>query len=143
MDISTRGLDVLFIAGFGPVPRNVGDSKALYQETLGLPIKPMAGNEDYLLAEHGALDGANILRSGRCTRRHSPALAQQYGLLIFRRRKAGLSSKSPISTVQPVSCATKVTPCSWKTVLSPGAEHHSLSQPGRHAGWLKYYAVAP
>ncbi len=57
MDISTRGLDVLFIAGFGPVPRNVGDSKALYQETLGLPIKPMAGNEDYLLAEHGALDG--------------------------------------------------------------------------------------
>ena len=58
MDISTRGLDVLFIAGFGPVPRNVGDSKALYQETLGLPIKPMEGNEDYLLAEHGALDGA-------------------------------------------------------------------------------------
>ncbi len=57
MDISTRGLDVLFIAGFGPVPHNVGASKALYQETLGLPIKPMAGNEDYLLAEHGALDG--------------------------------------------------------------------------------------
>ena len=58
MDISTRGLDVLFIAGFGPVPCNVGDSKALYQQTLGLPIKPMEGNEDYLLAEHGALDGA-------------------------------------------------------------------------------------
>lgn len=58
MDISTRGLDVLFIAGFGPVPRNVGDSKALYQETLGLPIRPIEGNEDYLVAEHGALNGA-------------------------------------------------------------------------------------
>lgn len=58
MDISTTGLDVLFIAGFGPIPRDVAESKALYQGALGLPLKGMEGNEDYLVVEHGALDGA-------------------------------------------------------------------------------------
>jgi len=58
MDISTSGLDVLFIAGFGPIPRDVDASKALYQGALGLPLKGMEGNEDYLVADHDALDGA-------------------------------------------------------------------------------------
>ena len=48
------GLDVLFIAGYGPIPRSVSDSQAFYQQTLGLPLKAMEGNPDYLLAEHGA-----------------------------------------------------------------------------------------
>jgi hypothetical protein len=37
------GLEVLFIAGFGPIPQNVADSQAFYQHTLGLPLKPMEG----------------------------------------------------------------------------------------------------
>lgn len=53
------GLDVLFIAGYGPVPRSVSDSQAFYQHTLGLPLKAMDGNADYLLAEHGAIEGVN------------------------------------------------------------------------------------
>ena len=58
MDFSPTGLDVLFIAGFGPVPNNVEASKTLYQGALGLPLKGMEGNEDYLVVEHGALEGA-------------------------------------------------------------------------------------
>ena len=39
-------------------PSRVSDeSKAFYVEALGLPLKPMPGNESYLLAEQGALDG--------------------------------------------------------------------------------------
>ena len=52
------GLDVLFIAGFGPIPRHVAESQAFYQHTLGLPLKPMEGASDYLVADHDALDGA-------------------------------------------------------------------------------------
>lgn len=53
------GLDVLFIAGYGPIPRSVSDSQTFYQQTLGLPIKPMEGNPDYLLSEQGAIEGVN------------------------------------------------------------------------------------
>ncbi|WP_437888573.1 VOC family protein [Phytobacter sp. V91] len=58
MDISASGLDVLFIAGFGPIPRDVKASAAFYQATLGLPLKGMEGNEEYLVADHDALKGA-------------------------------------------------------------------------------------
>ena len=30
---------VLFIAGFGPIDRNIADSRALYADTLGIPFK--------------------------------------------------------------------------------------------------------
>lgn len=53
------GLDVLFIAGYGPIPRSVSDSQTFYQQTLGLPLKPMEGNPDYLLTEQGAIEGVN------------------------------------------------------------------------------------
>ncbi|MGK9175381.1 glyoxalase [Yokenella regensburgei] len=58
MATSLTGLDVLFIAGFGPIPRDVQESKQLYQGALGLPLTGMEGNEEYLVVEHGALDGA-------------------------------------------------------------------------------------
>ena len=51
------GVDVLFIAGFGPISRNTESSYGFYVETLGLPLKPMEGNSDYLLAEEGLLQG--------------------------------------------------------------------------------------
>ncbi|MNG76439.1 glyoxalase [Serratia plymuthica] len=57
MEQQFAGLGVLFIAGFGPITRQTEHSKAFYVDVLGLPLKPMPGNSDYLLAEHGALDG--------------------------------------------------------------------------------------
>ena len=54
---ATVGIEVLFIAGFGPITHNAADSKAFYLDALGLPLKAMQGNEDYLLTGHDALDG--------------------------------------------------------------------------------------
>lgn len=51
------GVEVLFVAGFGPITQNTSQSAAFYQQALGLPLKPMEGNEDYLLTEHDALAG--------------------------------------------------------------------------------------
>ncbi len=45
-------MKILFVAGFGPVVRDIAASRALYRETLGIPFE---GDEnDYL---HAALDG--------------------------------------------------------------------------------------
>ncbi len=57
MTEAIAGLNVLFIAGYGPVTRDVAASAGFYQQVLGLPLKAMEGNEDYLATEHGALDG--------------------------------------------------------------------------------------
>ncbi|ELY3455515.1 glyoxalase [Cronobacter sakazakii] len=51
------GVDVLFVAGFGPVSQSTPVSAAFYIDALGLPLKPMEGNSEYLLAEEGALNG--------------------------------------------------------------------------------------
>ncbi|MBS0847984.1 VOC family protein [Citrobacter sp. JGM124] len=56
LDVTT-GLSVLFIAGYGPITRDCPASQAFYQQTLGLPLKGLPGNESYLSLETGALDG--------------------------------------------------------------------------------------
>src|SRR5438477_10165287 len=48
-----RNIDVLFVAGFGPIVRDAVASRRFYAETLGLPFKEDAGG--YL--HTGALDG--------------------------------------------------------------------------------------
>ena len=48
------GIEVLFIAGFGPIDRSVAESRALYGESLGIPFKEDAGGYLYT----GALQGA-------------------------------------------------------------------------------------
>jgi len=48
------GTEVLFIAGFGPIARDVAESRALYRDSLGLPFKEDASG--YL--HTGALQGA-------------------------------------------------------------------------------------
>ncbi|MFT3788792.1 MAG: VOC family protein [Tepidisphaeraceae bacterium] len=48
-------IKVLFIAGFGPIVRDPGESRRLYADTLGIQFKEEAGN--YLHTE--ALKGAN------------------------------------------------------------------------------------
>lgn len=47
-------LEVLFIAGFGPIDRDVAQSRALYGEGLGISFQEDAGGYLYT----GALDGA-------------------------------------------------------------------------------------
>ena len=41
-------IDVMFVAGFGPISRDTASSTAFYIQTLGLPLKPMEGNAEYL-----------------------------------------------------------------------------------------------
>jgi catechol 2,3-dioxygenase-like lactoylglutathione lyase family enzyme len=48
-----RNIDVLFVAGFGPIVRDAAASRKLYAETLGLPLKEDAGG--YL--HTGSMDG--------------------------------------------------------------------------------------
>jgi catechol 2,3-dioxygenase-like lactoylglutathione lyase family enzyme len=47
-------IDVLFIAGFGPIVRDATESRKLYSDTLGIPFKEESG--EYLHTE--ALEGA-------------------------------------------------------------------------------------
>jgi len=49
------GLKVLFVAGFGPLIRDPQASKAFYLDTLGLPLKAMPDDPQYLHADK--LDG--------------------------------------------------------------------------------------
>lgn len=51
------GIEVLFVAGFGPISLNPESSADFYVHALGLPLKPMEGNCDYLLSEEGLLKG--------------------------------------------------------------------------------------
>jgi catechol 2,3-dioxygenase-like lactoylglutathione lyase family enzyme len=48
------GIKVLFIAGFGPIDRDIARSRALYSESLGIPFKEEAGGYLYT----GTLQGA-------------------------------------------------------------------------------------
>ena len=48
-------LKVMFVAGFGPIVRDPAASRALYRDTLGLPLEAMPNDETYLHAE--GIDG--------------------------------------------------------------------------------------
>ena len=37
------GTEVLFIAGFGPIDRDIAESRKLYADSLGIPFKEDAG----------------------------------------------------------------------------------------------------
>jgi len=50
----TGGVEVLFIAGFGPIDPDVAESRKLYGDGLGIPFKEDAGGYLYT----GALQGA-------------------------------------------------------------------------------------
>ncbi|QIR27415.1 MULTISPECIES: VOC family protein [Kluyvera] len=50
-------LNVLFVAGFGPVTRDTQSSKSFYADALNLPLKHMDGNDDYLLTDVDELNG--------------------------------------------------------------------------------------
>ena len=50
-------IDVMFIAGFGPITQSTSQSRDFYCQALGLPLKSMPGNEAYLLSEQDAIGG--------------------------------------------------------------------------------------
>jgi Glyoxalase-like domain len=52
--MASIGTEVLFIAGFGPIDRNVDESRALYCDSLGIPFKEDAGGYLYTSAMQGA-----------------------------------------------------------------------------------------
>ncbi|KFX25198.1 glyoxalase [Pectobacterium atrosepticum] len=55
MMTSIPGVDVLFVAGFGPIVTSLPASHALYVDTLKLPLKPVAEGSDYLVTD--VMDG--------------------------------------------------------------------------------------
>lgn len=57
MEQQIPGVEVLFVAGFGPITRSTNTSAAFYQTALGLPLKAMEGNEEYLLTDVDQLKG--------------------------------------------------------------------------------------
>ncbi|VEC78570.1 Glyoxalase/bleomycin resistance protein/dioxygenase [Raoultella ornithinolytica] len=71
---------VLFVAGFGPITQNTTLSHAFYGETLGLPLKRMAGNDDYLLTEQDAAGGSETF---------CPLAAGPGGVLLLLAMKSG------------------------------------------------------
>jgi catechol 2,3-dioxygenase-like lactoylglutathione lyase family enzyme len=80
-----KNIDVLFVAGFGPIVRDPVASRKFYSEALGLPFKE--DTNGYL--HTGGLDGVKIFPCGRWRRRLSPALARINGLAIFPYHKRG------------------------------------------------------
>lgn len=57
MTVDRNEIDVLFVAGFGPVTRDTAISKAFYKDTLRLPLKHMEGNSDYMMTDVDVLAG--------------------------------------------------------------------------------------
>lgn len=57
MNPDLSGIDVLFVAGFGPITQDIKLSKSFYADTLGLPLKHIDGDSDYLLTDQNALNG--------------------------------------------------------------------------------------
>jgi hypothetical protein len=50
----TEGINVLFIAGFGPIVRDTTQSRKLYSEVLGIPFKEESGEYHHTEALKGA-----------------------------------------------------------------------------------------
>lgn len=51
------GINIMFVAGFGPVTLDTQASKTFYMDILHLPLKHIDGNSDYMLTDHDALKG--------------------------------------------------------------------------------------
>lgn len=50
-------INILFVAGFGPISYDNEQSQLFYKDALNLPLKPMEGNSDYLSTSEGDLKG--------------------------------------------------------------------------------------
>ena len=57
MTTDLNEIDVLFVAGFGPVTRDTAISKAFYKDTLRLPLQHMEDISDYIMTDVDVLAG--------------------------------------------------------------------------------------
>jgi hypothetical protein len=65
---------ILFVAGFGPIVRDTGESRKLYGEVLGIPFKEESGS--YLHTE--ALKGAKTFALWPLSQRGAVLFRQRY-----------------------------------------------------------------
>ena len=79
---------ILFIAGFGPIVRDLEASRNLYGKVLGIPFKEEKGG--YLHTE--ALNGARAFLCGHSPKRRSLASVAACGRTICPHPTLGLSS---------------------------------------------------
>ena len=142
MDQPFAGLGVLFVAGFGPITRESDESKAFYVEALGLPLKPMPGNETYLLSEQGALDGvkhfalwplAQAAQSCFGDDRWPADLAVPQAWIEFDVADMAAATRAGRSRLSAVGRQPR---------RAVGAERYPFAQPGRVAGRCHLYATA-
>ncbi|MDR1280773.1 MAG: hypothetical protein LBK99_08115 [Opitutaceae bacterium] len=56
--MKTSDIEVLFVAGFGPIPQAGPESKSLYLDTLKLPLQPMEGHPGHYFTGNNTLPGA-------------------------------------------------------------------------------------
>lgn len=92
-----KNVDVLFVAGFGPIVRDPAASRKLYSETLGLPFKEDANG--YL--HTGAVDGVKHFALWPLSQAPNPASAPINGPPIFPSHKLGSNLTWRISNKPP------------------------------------------
>ena len=81
-------LNILFIAGFGPIVDEIGESRRLYRDVLGIAFKEESGG--YLHTE--AVPGAKTFALWPLSQVAESCLATIPGLMAFLPRMLGLSS---------------------------------------------------
>ena len=113
-----KDIDVLFVAGFGPIVRESAASRRFYYDTLGLAFKEDANGYMYT----AGLEGVKHLRSGRCRRRRSRASAQIAGPPMCPCRRRGSNSTWRISKKPRPSSPAAATNCSSPIPRNPGAK---------------------
>lgn len=101
-------INILFIAGFGPIVRETAESHRLYSELFGIPFKRRAA----AIFIRKLLQEQEVLHCGRFLRRRNRVLAQIPGLTIFPRHKRGLSLTLTASTKQQRSLNREDIECS-------------------------------
>jgi len=121
----------LFVAGFGPIVRDTGESRKLYGEVLGIPFKEES--DSYLHTE--MLQGAKTFALWPLSQAAHHVLAKIPGLTISLLRKGGLSLTLTASTKQRRSLNREDIECSSRTRKNHGAKSSVASSHRRDYWW--------
>jgi hypothetical protein len=113
----TANIQILFLAGFGPIVREATSHK-LYRDVLGIPFKEEA--DGYLHTE--ALRGAKSFALWPLSQAAHSVLAKIPGLTIFPHHKRGVSSTLTTSKRQRRSLNREDIECSSRTRKNHGGK---------------------
>ena len=104
------GTEVLFIAGFGPIDRDIAESRKLYADSLGISFKEDAGGYLYT----GALQGAKHFALWPLAQAAKFCFGTDSGPITFPSRKHGWSLKWrtwskrwPVSNRGDIECSSR------------------------------------